>query len=160
MNVYFEVAQDSCLYRDYFRWFQDREKVSEAFKQLREKYGIEATVFYLQGDRLRIDPTEKDRENLKPFLLKGPIIGEFRKGSPMSKEWREAVKSLELTKPQLFNYFRLTGQHWRELLFHDGERLYGKVESDGEVERPDYCRPIKASEYYAILEKVEAEQQK
>lgn len=158
MNVYFEVAQDSCLYRDYFRWFQDRKKVFEAFEQIREKFGIETTVAYLRSDRLRIEPTGKDREKFGPFFLKGPIIGEFRKNSPMSKEWREAVKGLELTEPQLFGYFRRLEHHWRELLFHDGERLYGKVESDGEVECPDYCRQIKASEYYAVLERAEAEQ--
>ena len=60
----------------------------------------------------------------------------------MNEEWREAVKALKVEKPQLFDYFRLYGLRWRERLFSVGDKLYGSIEADGEVELAAHCQKI------------------
>lgn len=151
MNVYFEVEPGSVLYQDCFRWLADRKKVVDVFQQIRKKYGIQTTQFYLNSDRLHIEPTRADVTKLRDFLLSREE-GKFKVKTPMNEEWREAVKALKVEKPQLFDYFKLYGLRWRERLFSVGDKLYGSIEADGKVELAAYCRTMKASEFYEILE--------
>lgn len=155
MDKYFEVKPDCALYKEYFDHEKAGEKIKAAFNQVREKFGIETTTFYLQKDRLRIEATDKDMEK---FSIKKGNSGEFRKNSAPSKMWVELVKDIaHFERPELMFYFPLIGHRWKERLFHIGEKLYCSIESDGEVSTPDFVVEMKASEFYKIIEDVESE---
>ena len=79
--------------------------------------------------------------------------GQFKKNSPISKDWCELVKDIKhMKKPSLIWYFNLIGHRWREQLFHIGKTLYVHIESDGIVKMPDFITEIKASEFYKAIE--------
>ncbi len=79
--------------------------------------------------------------------------GEFKKSSKINKMWVSLVKDIEyFEKPKLMFYFRFSGPRWSERLFHDGDKLYCSIESEGEIFVPDFAIEIKASEFFKIIE--------
>lgn len=157
MDKYFEIKPDCALYKEYFAHEKAGEKIKAAFEQVREKFGIEATTFYLHKDRLRIEATDKDMEKFSGMMKKGNV-GEFRKNSTPSKMWVELVKDIaHFERPELMFYFPLIGHRWKERLFHVGDKLYCSIESDGDVSVPEFAVEMKASEFYKIIEDVESE---
>lgn len=155
MSKYFVVNEDSGLYADYFAWKNDRSKISDAFKKVCDKFGIETTEFYLDKNRLHINPTESDLSKFENIMKKGSC-GEFKKNSEPSKMWIGLTKDIEhFRKPQLLFYFRSLGPRWRERLFDIDGKLYGSIESNQDVNMPDFVTEIKASEFYKIIEDYE-----
>lgn len=151
-DVYFTVNENSVLYRDYFESVEDEKKVLDAFHTVKEKYGIEANAFYPAKGKFHIIPKGDDEKKFESMLKKSNY-GQFKKNSPVAKEWCELVKDIKhMNKPRLFCYFNLIGHRWREQLFHIGTILYGHIESDGNVEFTDYVTEIKASEFYKAIE--------
>lgn len=157
MDKYFEIKPDCALYKEYFTHEKAVEKIKAAFEQVREKFGIEATKFYLCKDRLRIEATNKGMEKF-PGMMKKCNAGEFRKNSAPSKMWVELVKDIaHFERPELMFYFPLIGHRWKERLFHIGDKLYCSIESDGEVSVPEFAVEMKASEFYKVIEDAERE---
>ena len=158
MGKYFVVNEDSVLYADYFAWKNNRSKISDAFKKVCDKFGIETTEFYLDQKRLHIHPLESDFEKFKD-MMKKDSWGEFKKNSEPSKMWVELVKDIEhFGKPRLLLYFRSLGSRWKERLFDIDGKLYGSIESNQDVNMPDFVTEIKASEFYKIIEDYEEKQ--
>lgn len=154
-NVYFTVNEGSVLYRDYFESVEDGKNVLEAFNKVKEKYGIDANAFYRVKDKFHIVPKGDDINKFESMLKKSNY-GQFKKNSPVAKDWCELVKDIKhMNKPELFFYFNLLGHRWKELLFHIGTTLYGHIESNSKVELPDFVTEIKASEFYKAIEEEE-----
>ena len=155
MNKYFEIQADSDLYRKYFAYKKDIPKIVAAYKEVCEKFGIEAAEFMPRKSRLYIIPTEADVEKLGKFMKK-TCCGEFKRNSEPCKMWVSLVKDIEnFEKPKLFYYFDLLGHRWKERLFAVEDKLYCSIESDGEVSTPDFAIEMKASEFYKIIESIE-----
>lgn len=162
MNTYMKVKPGSKLYTDYFQWLnEDRNKVRDAFRNIKEKFGIETNEFSPEQSGFYIAPTSADMEKFSGMLKKSSY-GEFKKNSEPHKEWVEAVKDIQhMRRPGLFAYFSsyLFGRRWKERMFNDGDVLYcciENIEGQGRVkEIPDFCEEIKASEFYQVLEKLE-----
>lgn len=157
MDKYFEIKPDSELYKDYFAHERAGEKIKAAFNKVKEKFGIDTTVFFLHKDRFQIAATDKDMEKFSSMMKKGNA-GEFKKNSTPSKMWVELVKDItHFERPRLFYYFPALGHRWKERLFHVGDKLYCSIESDGEVSVPDFVVEMKASEFYKVIEDAESE---
>lgn len=156
MDKYFEIKPDCALYKEYFAHEKAGEKIKAAFEQVREKFGIETTVFYLKKDRFHIAATEKDMEKFSGMMKKGNV-GEFRKNSAPSKMWVELVKDIaHFNKPKLIFYTRMNCFRWKERMFHIGEKLYCSItDSDGEISVPEFAVEMKASEFYKVIEDAE-----
>ena len=155
MNKYFVVNEDSELYADYFAWKDDKSKISDAFKKVCDKFGIETTQFYLNQNRLHIHPTENDDLKFEK-MMKKTGWGEFKVNSEPSKMWVALVKDIKhFRKPQLLFYFHSLGYSWRERLFDIDGKLYGSIESNMDIQMPDFVTEIKASEFYKIIEDYE-----
>lgn len=155
MDKYFEIKPDCALYKEYFAHEKAGEKIKEAFNKVKEKFGIEATVFYLHKDRLRIAATDKDMEKFSG-MMKKDSAGEFRKNTVISKMWVELAKDIvHFERPKMIYYVPMIGHRWKERLFHIGEKLYCSIESDGEVTVPDFTVEMKASEFYKVIEDAE-----
>lgn len=150
-----EIRKDCPLYKDYFAWKNDEPKVGELFKKIKKLYGIESNEVYINRNRFKIVPTQND---IKKFssIMKKTSYGEFKKNSEVSKYWMNGIKSIKnIEKPQLFYYFNLLGNRWKEMIFNVGEKLYCSIKSDEEVITPDFAIEIKASEFYKIIEESE-----
>lgn len=157
MDRYFEIKPDSALYKEYFAHENAGEKIKAAFNEVKEKFGIEATVFFLHKDRFRIAATDKDMEKFSS-MMKKDSAGEFRKNTVISKMWVDLVKDIaHFERPKMIYYVPLIGHRWKERLFHVGDKLYCSIESDGEVSVPDFAVEMKASEFYKVIEDAESE---
>lgn len=157
-DLYFRVKPGSALHKDYFKGLEGTNVAIKVFSQMREKYGIETKNVYLLKNRFRISPTQTDYDKFKDQMVKSEL-GKFRQGSAINKEWVDALKDVErMGRPQLFYYFDLLGHSWKERLFHKGEEIYGSVSSDGEVSKPEFIEEMKASEFYKIIEEMDAEE--
>lgn len=89
-------------------------------------------------------------------MMKKGNVGEFKKNTAISKMWVELVKDIaHFDKPKLVYYMRMNCYRWKERLFHIGDKLYGSIESDGEVSVPDFAVEMKASEFYKVIEDAE-----
>lgn len=157
MDKYFEIKPDSALYKEYFAHEKAGEKIKAAFNEVKEKFGIDTTVFFLHKDRFRIAATDKDMEKFSG-MMKKDSAGEFKKNTAISKMWVELVKGIvHFEEPRLIYYFPSLGHHWKEQLFHIGDKLYCSIESDGEVSVPEFAVEMKASEFYKVIEDAESE---
>ena len=155
MERYMEIRKDCQLYKDYFEWVGNWDAIKKLFNGIKEKYGIEATGFYLFKDVFKIVPTENDNKKFVS-ILKKTSYGEFKKNTEISKEWVSGVKEIgRIKKPKLFYYFDSLGHKWKERLFHIGDKLYCSISSDGEVSVPKFALEMKASEFYKIIEESE-----
>ena len=160
MEKYFEIKKGSSLYESYFLWVEDYKKVGKAFKTIKEDFGIETNEFYARKDTFHIVPTDNDWQNFKDQMTKSDY-GVFKKNTPITKAWLALVQDIQyMDKPRLFYYMHFYGR-WSEQMFHDGDKLYGcmKTKNDSEFKLPDFCIPMKASEYYQVLEKLEEKEQ-
>lgn len=152
MNKYFEIKPCCALYQDYFAYKEDAPKVSEAFENVRKRFGIESESLHIAKDKFRIVPTEADSEKFAG-MMKKTNFGEFKKNSEPSKMWCDLVKDIDhLQKPKLIFYFKLMGHRWKERLFAIGKKLYCSIESDGEVFVPDFAIEMKASDFFKMIE--------
>lgn len=152
MEKFMEIHKGCTLYEDYFKWLEDREKLLDIFDEIKKKYGFEADSFYPSKYDFRVKPTRNDLEKFKE-MFKKTDYGCFKKNTDISKEWRTAVSRLEhIERPRMFNYFRLLGYRWKEKILHVEEKLYISIESDGDIEVPEFATEMKASEFYRIIE--------
>lgn len=153
MEKFFEVRKGCNLYNDYFQYLVDSKKMNEAFKEVAEEFEIESHEYYPFNDNLEILPTLKDREKFGKDFKKNSV-GRFKKASLPSKRWVELVKDLKhARKPLLFNYMSIYGK-WSERLFHIGDKVYASFNYgyDTDWELPEFAIPMKASEFYKIIE--------
>ena len=147
------INSGSRLYADYFDWWNGREKMLNAANSVLDQFGIESKRFYARKDRLIIEPTESDKKKFAGMLMTDGQS--LKKRSAPNKAWMEAMKDIKhMRKPQLFGYMptSLLGCKWKEQLFHIGEVLYCRIDSNGNAEVPDFATAIKGSEYYAAVE--------
>lgn len=152
MDKYFEVKPGSRFYEEYFAHEGDKPKILSAFKEVCEKFGIEADEFYIDKDMFRIVPTASDRRKFSG-MMKQSNDGEFKKNSEVSKMWMRLVRDIEhFEKPHLLFHFNLLGCRWKERVFHMEDQLYCSIESDGEISVPDFVTEMKASDFYQIFE--------
>lgn len=154
-KYFFEVKPGSKMYIDYFSFEADKKKVISAFNKVKAEFGIETNEFCMGKNCLIINPTEKDKSTFKGILT---VNGAFRKNSKVGKMWKDLVKDVEhFSKPTMYNYIYFSCRRWQERLFHVEDRLYGSIEFDGigTIHEPDFVVPLKASEFYKIVEDAE-----
>lgn len=153
-EYYMTVQPESNLYKDYFAWTKDYEKIMDIYGQVSNKFGIETSKFYPFKSRLAIVPTEKDKEKFKRYLLKD---GEsFRKNSEPSKEWVQAVKDIKfMTKPSPTTYTAWLVGRASSRLFAVGDVLYCSIETEYDFPMPDWGVEMKTSEFYKVIESLE-----
>jgi len=154
MEKYFEIQKDSPFYQTYFSWIEDRKRINRAFGIIREDFGIETKEYYPRKDTLQIVPTQQDKLNFKDQLMKSDY-GAFKKNSEVSKAWRDRMTDVNLIHKPMVGYHVSVYGRWSEQLFHIDDTLYGKIETNSEISLPDFCIPMKASEYYRIMEEAE-----
>lgn len=154
MKKYF-IVKDEALEKQYEAAMVNEDIMLQAFKQMKEEYGIETHEFYLSRERFTLVYNRADREKFKGQITQS---GDFRKTSPMNKRWLELLKEKGITKvgkPILGFIIQCSAGRQRSQLFKIDGVLYGTFEAES-VTLPDAWVEIKASEYYKILEDYDA----
>lgn len=156
MDKYFEITKGSKLYNDYFKWLEEQENMSKIFGEFASKHGIESTKFIPQKTRLKIIPTEKDKDNFRSeFTLDYGKEGirQFKCNCEIGKSWKSTVADMPISyRPWVFNYTQGVSGHCEQRMFHICDKLYGSFGTDYNFDLPAECIEIKASDFFVILE--------
>ena len=156
----FIVEKDSRLYNEYFEVQAEKQKMHDLARVFFEKHDLlDDGLGYRMTENLIMQLTPEQKEKYATQLKK--LVDEndmcyFKKASPMCKEWYETVSSkvdVNIIDQLWCWYWPYIGKG-RYALWNDGENLYGYLsdEHKEKLELPDYMKPIKMSEYYAIQE--------
>jgi hypothetical protein len=158
----FEVLPSAELYKLYFASWEEKNKFHSLAREFFDKYGLLSddhnNGYYIMKD-LRTQLCEADREKyasqLKKLVDKNNMYY-FKQNSAMNKAWNAEVSSkcdMDKIDGTWFWYlpFINKGMH---SLWCVGDRLYGYLmdEHKDDIQLMEWMRPIKMSEYYAILE--------
>ena len=155
MEKYFVVKEGSNLYKEYFKYVNDAEKVRQAFRDIAEKHKIETHEFYPYKN-LGIAPTSADKEAFKTQFKKNSNF--FKLNSEINKEWSEMTKDVESWhKPTPTWYLSDIPHKSRTRLFDIGNVLYGSIDSASVFNTEEWMQEMKASEFFKIIEDYESE---
>lgn len=173
-EIAFQASPESKLYKNYFT--QKNEKVrfhDLAIKFINDHFPdkfdgpMKGRVFCL-NDTLISTLSGKEAEEFKKQLCKSKDSRgcyTFRRGSAMDKLWAsEVCKRLNGNALKVNSLWTLdfSGKgscySWSGALWDDlSGNVYGTVSNDGKIYLPEGVVEIKMSEYYTIIEKLEAE---
>lgn len=160
-EIAFKVKHDSEFYRKYFEAKEERQKFKGLAFPFFEKHGIDGR--YYQSKTLGVAISEEQREKLANHLKKNPDgrgFYWFKKKSPIEKEWEENVTNhIDFRRLEQADFWWLghisAGSY---NLWDDGGEIYGYLFTKQEIEfKPDaFMEKIKMSEYYAVYERLTA----
>lgn len=157
---FFKVSVD--LANDWFKYKKNRDALRELYTEFAGRHGIKATKYYLHGKELHIVPAVTDIANMDRFLCQTKERGlrKFKAASKIGKDWADILKTNEMKvmyKPTPIIYTKHSpGRFWTQLFDIDG-LVYCSIGGTRIKEYPKDWEEIKGSEYYAIIESKEKE---
>lgn len=165
IEKYFTLKQGSRLYDDFVAAEQEKDKFATIGKAFLDQNSITYQELYLT-DNLTLKMDEEAYLKHKSVLRDSGYNVDtysFRKNSKINKKWeQEVVSQIDLDKINkmkrwAFSYI-LNG---KANLFIWNDVVYGMLlaRDKDELDLPDFMIPIQKSEYYAIVEQIEKEQE-
>lgn len=165
IEKFFMIPRTHEVYKDYVQSQTNTEKVVALFKEFAKQHNIETDAFYSCVSRLHIEPTQADAERFKTEFMVG-TPGQFKKTSAISKAWVNLCKENELTKdrdlidpylPFVFPSKQMYPErHCRWAFLMQDDNLYCRFSSNVEFTAPSDFKEILGSEFYKIVESVQA----
>lgn len=157
---FFVVNKDSEFYTAYKKYKENRKTVNERIKEFFANAGIETHEYFCTNQQLQIVPAASDIERLGNQLCAKCSengLRRFKSQSKINRAWVSYISDMEIMdRPYLFIY--LKGLHGSSRLFFDGDTLYCSGEMDDGATAPDGVTEIKGSEFFAVIEKMEAQE--
>lgn len=156
----FKVKKGSDFYRKYFEMNNERQKFQKLAFEFFKNWGLYGANRYALSTRLSVELTPECANQLSDQITQGRRNGlyRFKLHSPLQKAWEQAVISkcdMELIGSLDIWYFDYI-HHGSYSLWHNGDELYGYLSDDvTDIQLPDFFIPLKMSEYYAIIERIE-----
>lgn len=154
---YYEVTKDNILFQDYFDWRDDLEEMRSGIKAFKKAHDIAGDTFMYSGGMLWIN------RSLNPQLVNQMCKNErqghsaLKKNSKLGKLFTAAnIKCAH--RPFLPFYFKdVVGRTQTRLFDYEG-KVYAQLSTETEIEDlPRGFIPMKASEFYKIIETLEEE---
>lgn len=164
-EISFKVKRDSEFYRKYFEAKEERQKFNRLAFPFFEKHGIDGRFY--QSKTLGVKIPREQTEKFAGQIRKNPDGAGFyffKLKSPIEKEWEETVTNHidfeRLEQVDLWWLPHITRGSYN-LWDADGE-IYGFLHNKcGEDFAPeDFMIQIKLSEYYTVIERLEANEEK
>ena len=156
---YFIISSDAQISKDLISYEENAAKVNEAMLKLSREVGIEGSEYYPGSDVLGIVPTENDLTKFASQLRKDTYsdgLRLFKKNSEVGKKWMALASEVKpQRKPRLWMYYHFLMGKMRTRLFRIDGTIYCSIENDGQYEKPDEFREIKASEFFKVIEDYE-----
>ncbi len=159
-KIAFKVKHDTEFYRQYFDAKEEITRFRSMAVEFFKKHGIDGR--YYQSRRLGVKLDHADREKFAEHLVKNPDkygFFWFKKKSPIAVEWEETVSSkVDFNRMEQVDLwwlsFIMRGKY--SLWDFEGD-IYGYLEDScqEDITPSDDMIPIKISEYYAVVERIE-----
>ena len=156
---FFIVNPDSKFYKVYKEYRENRNMVNKLIRDFFKTAGIETSGYFCTNQELYIEPTATDSKKFAAQLCAGSNeygLRRFKKRSEINTAWIGYISDLTIiSRPYLFMY--LEGLHGGARLFFDDDTLYCSGDMEEDAAPPDGVTEIKGSEFFAVIEKLEAE---
>lgn len=162
MEKFFTVKEGSSLYKDFWNWFNSIKKNNDIVTEFFREHEIEATKYVPGNEYLGIVPTDSDLVKFEKQLSKKESnqgLRFFRKNSAIGKAWIERAADMKFRyKPMPVWYGKdvAVGKSSSRLFDYDGT-LYCSISADTINVSDDIFTEIKGSEFYKVMEAIEAE---
>ena len=158
MDKYFVTEKENKFYQRCANYIKEYEEVYEKAYQYLKKFAKEITKneIGIVGENLYITDTKENKERFGKQLKNTPyakFLG-FRKNSEIAKGWH-GEKPM---KPMfIFDVLPIAPGRFSERLFIFENKLYVCCRCECDYETPQGFAEIKASEWYALCEKIQEE---
>lgn len=149
---YYEVNSNSPLFEDYFKWLEDYEKMREGIINFKKEHSIKGDTFMIAEGKLWVDVSLNKQFSDQFGKIESQGHSPFKKASLIGKAFtKSGIKKAD--KPFVPFYFKNPVGRSQTRLFDQNGKLYTQYSTEFEVEEtPKGFIPIKASEFYKILE--------
>ena len=156
MEKCFKVKEGSRFHKECVTYHENKIKANDIYKEFKSMFGIEATEYLPEPNRIYIVPTENDLNKFNS-VLKTPIgqgLKGFKKNSKPCKWWCEKMKEADIrdtSRPFVQFWFPHSYGRGTTRIFPIGNVWYGSYSTDGEITMPEELEEIKQSEFYKII---------
>lgn len=158
---FFTINPDSEFYKAYKAYRENRKVVNKRIKEFFKISGIESHGYFCTSQQLFIEPTAYDSKKFAIQLCVGCYengLRRFKKRSEINQKWVNFISDMEIMdRPYLFIY--LKGLRGGSRLFFDGNTLYCSGDMEEGAPAPDGVTEIKGSEFFAVIEKLEEQEE-
>lgn len=163
-EIAFIVKSDSEFYHQYYKAKEEKQRFHDLAKVFFEKHDLLDSSKYYQTEFLGLELNAEQKQRFVEQLRKNDDangMSVFKKKSAMQKSWNEEVTSkinFEIINTINFWYcgFIYYGNY---SLWDDNQgTIYGYLKDNlkDEIRLADYMTEIKMSEYYSIIESLNA----
>lgn len=161
MERYFSVNKESDLYREWFKFDDNRKRLNAAYNDFCKEMTIESNEYGIEWNALYIKPTEKDlKQFASQFQVKdyGDGARQFKKNSKVYKAW---IKKLEdrnleiISKPSMWHYFGAYGRSNSRIFDDNNGNVYCSIEAEYLEKKIEGVTEIKASEFFKVIEDIQ-----
>lgn len=162
----FRVNPESDFHKKYFLMWEEKKKFANLAHDFFKKNGFSEGYAYATIARLCAELSPEDHARFAGQYKVQPDkygLYTFKKRSPLQRQWEaEVVSKVDMSVLSSFDfwYWSFINSGSYALWQHDGV-LYGYLsqKSGEEIKLADYMEPIKMSEYYAVIESMEAKKE-
>mgnify|MGYP004560619449 CR=1 FL=1 len=165
MEKFYIVTDQSPLRQQYLDYVESNAKIREFYITFAKKFGIEAEKFAPTETVLGVVPTKHDSDQFAKQFCKNSDgktgLRFFKLRSAVNKDWVGELKESQikiLRKPSLSWELGIFGKCWTRLFTH-GDTVYASLESEKDFKDPAGFLAIPGSQFYKIIEEIEAAEQ-
>lgn len=163
VELAFRVAKDSDFYSQFFKVRAEKQKFHDLARAFFKYHDLmDGPCQYYQCPVLAVEMDEKQKQRFAGQIRKGADknnVTFFKKNSTMQKAWKRDVVDyvdFRLLDQQSMWYFPFIGCG-EYALWCSGDEVYGylKDKNQSAIITAEWMLPIKMSEYYAEIERIE-----
>jgi hypothetical protein len=155
MEKFYTINKDIDLYREYFQYWNDANKLNRIVKKFLPEQGIESDQYYSNGNGLWIVPTDNDKVKFAKQLSKkeeSQGLRQFKANSNINKSWNLVLDGFIPTWKPIVQFYFGGGRGARYRLFHKEDILYCSFEAPYDFKNPEGFTEMSGSEFYKVIE--------
>ena len=157
-EYFYEITKESPRYDEWFTFLEDEKKMKADVKAFAEEHGISAESYIIYKDKFWVDPTLNESLAAQFSKEREQGFAPFKKTSVIGKAFtKSGIKRVD--KPFVPFFFKGASGRSSTREFDFEGKVYCQYACEHEnVETPEGFVPMKASEFYAIIERATEEQ--
>ena len=163
VELAFTVVKGTDFYNQFFRAHREKQTFHDLARAFFEKHDLmDGACNYYQCKLLALEMDDAQKARFASQIRKNSDrnnVTFFKRNSQMQKAWENDVVAkvnMELLDRQGLWYWPFIGSG-EYALWCDGDEIYGflKERNQTEIQAADWMLPLKMSEYYAAIERLE-----
>lgn len=161
MEQFFEILKESPHYKEQLDYERDREAENNAAFAFLDEHGIEGGCYMIYKGYLWVLDCPENRDKFKGQFLVDTEQGcvAFKKNSVIGKAFKNSgIK--RANSPYVPFFFSNPVGRMRTRCFSYKDKVYCSIDCNNELACPANFRKMKGSEFYAVIEEMDAELKK